>query len=231
VLLHCALMTSAIWSPIIGELSESYRTFAVDVIGDVGRTVPTKPPATEAESADWLAQTLDGLGLAETRLLAWSFGGSVGVNFAMHHPERVEKLALVAPFKPFVKQSMGFLFGFYPWVVRTERASRAFERKMCFKEDFGYPEHSRLLSERFRSGKLLLKVPPRTFSDLEFRLLTMPTLLLVGREEFLYDGAAAVERARQVLPNGDAELLAECNHAVVSDQTELVADKVLAFLG
>jgi len=102
---------------------------------------------------------------------------------------------------------------------------------MCFKEDFGYPEHSRLLSERFRSGKLLLKVPPRTFSDLEFRLLTMPTLLLVGREEFLYDGAAAVERARQVLPNGDAELLAECNHAVVSDQTELVADKVLAFLG
>lgn len=26
VLLHCALMTSAIWSPIIGELSATYRT-------------------------------------------------------------------------------------------------------------------------------------------------------------------------------------------------------------
>jgi len=230
VLLHCALMTSAIWSPIIGALSEGYRTYAVDVIGDVGRTVPTKPPATQAESADWLTQTLDRLGIEETKLLAWSFGGSVGTNFAMHHPDRVEKLALLAPFKPFAKQSMGFLFGFYPWVIRTEGASRAFEKKMCFKEDFGYPEHSRLLFERFRSGRLLLKVPPRVYSDLEFRLLTMPTLLLVGEQEFLYSGSAAVGRAKQVLPDGEAELLAECNHAVVSDQTELVTERLLAFL-
>jgi pimeloyl-ACP methyl ester carboxylesterase len=230
VLLHCALMTSAIWSPIIGELSERYRTCSVDVIGDVGRTVPTKPPATEKESADWLAQTLDGLGISNTKLLAWSFGGSVATNFTMHHPERVEKLALLAPFKPFAKQSMGFLFGFYPWVIRTPAASRAFEKKMCFKEDFGYPEHSALLFERFRSGKLLLKVPPRTFTDLEFKLLTMPTLLLVGEQEFLYDGAAAVKRAKQVLPNGHAELISECNHAVVSDQTDLVTERLLGFL-
>lgn len=230
VLLHCALMTSAIWSPIIGRLSKRHRTYAVDVIGDVGRTVPTKPPATEAESADWLAQTLDHLGIGNTSLLAWSFGGSIGTNFAMHQPERVEKLALLAPFKPFAKQSMGFLFGFYPWVIRTPAASRAFEKRMCYREDFGYPEHSALLFERFRSGKLLLKVPPRTFTDLEFRLLTMPTLLLVGDQEFLFDGGAAVERAMRVLPNGDAVLIPECNHAVVSDQTEFVTERLLGFL-
>ena len=130
VLLHCALMTSAIWSPIIGELSASYRTYAVDVMGDVGRTVPTAPPATEADA----------------------FGGGMATNFAMHHPDRVERLALLAPFKPFVQQGPGFLYGFLPFLSSSRRMAQRFEKKMCFKDDFGYPEHSELLYQRYRSA-------------------------------------------------------------------------------
>lgn len=229
VLLHCALMTSAIWSPIIGELSSRYRTYAVDIIGDVGRTVPTNPPRTEQEFAQWLVQVYLQLGVDRARLLAWSFGGWVGTNFAMHEQARVEKLALLAPFKPFTKQGFGFLLGVVPFFVRTRRGAAYFERKMCFRGDFAHPEHSALLYERYRGGKLALKVGPRTFSDLEFRLLTMPTLLLVGEQELLFDGKAAVERANRVLPNGRGELLANCNHAVVSDQTDLVIQRLLEF--
>jgi pimeloyl-ACP methyl ester carboxylesterase len=229
VLLHCALMTSAIWAPIIGDLAGTYRIHAVDVIGDVGRTVPTRPPASEEQFADWLDQVYEGLGLGRSRLLAWSFGGWVGTNFSLHHPERVEKLALLAPFKPFTKQSLGFSFGFVPFLVRTRRGSRFFERKMCAKDDFGDPAFSEILYQRFRGGKLALKVGPRTFRDDELARLTMPVLLLVGEEEFLFDGRAAVERAARVLPDGDTELLAGCNHAVVSDRTERVRDRILGF--
>jgi pimeloyl-ACP methyl ester carboxylesterase len=103
---------------------------------------------------------------------------------------------------------------------------------MCFGRDFGHPEHSELLYLRYRCGRFMLKVvPPRTFTALEFRLLTMPVLLLVGEQEYLYDGSAAVERANRVLPNGRAELLPRCNHAIVSDQTEIVRDRLLEFLG
>jgi pimeloyl-ACP methyl ester carboxylesterase len=229
VLLHCALMTSAIWSPIIGELSSRYRTYAVDLIGDVGRTVPTNPPPTEEDFAKWLVQVYEQLGLDRARLLAWSFGGWVATNFAMHEQGRVEKLALLAPFKPFTKQGLGFLTGIVPFFVRTRGGAAFFERKMCFRGDFGYPEHSALLYERYRGGRLALKVGPRTFTDLEFTLLNMPTLLLVGEQELLFDGRAAVERANRVLPDGHAELVPECNHAIVSDQTELVIDRVCKF--
>ena len=232
VLLHCALMTSAIWSPLIGDLSRDHRTYAVDVMGDIGRTIPEDPPTDEEEVADWLRQVLDALGLGRVALVAWSFGGGTAANFAMRFPERVERLALLAPFKPFVRQGAGFLSGFVPFLIRTRAAARRFERNMCARGDFGRHEHSELLYLRYRCGKLLLKVvPPRTFTDLEFRLLTMPVLLLVGEQEYLYDGPASAARAQRVLPHGRVEVLSECNHAIVSDRTDAVRDALSDFLG
>jgi len=58
----------------------------------------------------------------------------------------------------------------------------------------------------------------------------MPILLLIGEQEFLYNSKAAVERAKHVLTDSDIGLLSQCNHAIVSDQTELVGTRVLEFL-
>lgn len=230
VLLHCALMTSSIWSPIIADLSQDYRTYAVDVMGDIGRTVPTNPPETYPEFAQWLVEVYRELGIERAHVLGWSFGGFVATNFAVHEPQRVEKLALLAPYLTFVKPGPGFLLGFLPFVFPSRATTRVFERAMCFKHSFGHTEHSELLYQRYKNGRLVLKVGPRTFTDEELQRLTMPTLLLVGDRELLYNAKAAVERARRVLPNGEAELIADCNHAVVSDQTAWVSARVLDFL-
>ena len=93
MLLHCALTTSSIWSPIIAGLSRDYRTYAVDVMGDIGRTVPTNPPETYPEFGQWLVEVYRELGIESARVLGWSFGGFVATNFAVHEPQRVEKLA------------------------------------------------------------------------------------------------------------------------------------------
>lgn len=230
VLLHCALMTSAIWSPIIGDLTRDFRTYAVDVIGDIGRTVPEHPPEDLRQLAQWLVQVHEALGIERARLLGWSFGGFVATNFAIHEPERVEKLALLAPFATFVRPGMGFLKGFLPLLIPTRGTARRFERAMCFKGSFGHTEHSELLYQRFKNGRLALRVAPRTFRDDELARLTMPTLLLVGDHELLYDAQAAVARAKGVLPSGDVELIRDCNHAVVSDQTARVSARLSAFL-
>ena len=231
VLLHCALMTSAIWSPIIGDLSGRFRTYAVDVLGDFGRSVPTNPPKTDAELSDWLGQTLDELKLEHTRLLGWSFGGFVATNFAVHEPGRIEQLGLLAPFATFVRPGLGFLAGFVPALFPTRRTSMWFERRLCYRGSFGFPEHSEILYQRFKNGRIVFKTAPRVFADEELARLTAPTLLLVGSDEFLYDGPQAVARARRVLPVGAADLVARCNHAIVSDRTELISHRLETFFG
>jgi pimeloyl-ACP methyl ester carboxylesterase len=230
VLLHCALMTSAIWSPVIGDLSAHFRTYAVDVIGDVGRTIPSNPPRTYEDFGRWLDETLDALGVTKASVLGWSFGGFAAANFAIHAPVRVARLVLLAPFATFVRPGLGFLAGFLPMMLPTRRVSRWFERRLCYAGTFGPAEHSELLYRRFRYGRVAFKIAPRTFSDDELARLTMPTLLLVGEQEFLYDGHAAVQRARRSLPNCRAHLIPQCNHAVVSDQTAILRAHLLDFL-
>ena len=222
-------MTSAIWSPMMGELCKAFRTYAVDVLGDFGRSVPTNPPKTDAEFSTWLGQTLNELGLQRVRLLGWSFGGFLAANFAMHEPNRIERLALLAPFATFIRPGPGFLAGFVPLLIRTRSTSAWFERRLCYRGSFGFPEHSEILYQRFKNGRVIFKTAPRVFTDQELRRLDMPTLLLVGKDEFLYDGARAVARARRVLPAGNVELLPQCSHAMVSDQTEATTSRVLAF--
>jgi len=229
VLLHCALMTSAIWSPIIEALSKQHRTYAVDVMGDVGRTIPSNPPVTEKEFANWLEQVLDGFHLEKTSILAWSFGGFVGTNFTLHHPQRVVKLGLLAPFATFIRPGPGFLLGFLPFLFPLRPFVRLFERSLCHKPSFGYKEHSEILYERFRSARVVFKVPPRVFKDQELQSLGMPILLLIGEQEFLYNSKAAIERARRLFPKGNIELIKNCNHAIVSDQTQIVRDRLVNF--
>ena len=219
VLLHCALMSSAVWGPVIGELAARFRVHAVDVIGDMGRTLPAEPPSNPAGFADWLAETLDGLDLEQTMLVGWSFGGFVAANFALHHPARVVRLGLLAPFAVFTRPGAGFLAGFLPLLLRTRGMSRWFERKLSISGGFGRPEYSELLWQRFKNGKVQFRTGPRVFSDTELAELTMPLLLLVGEQEFLYDARAAVERAKRLLPNGEAHLIEACNHAMIPDRT------------
>jgi pimeloyl-ACP methyl ester carboxylesterase len=229
VLLHCALMTSAIWSPIVQDLGARFRTFAVDVMGDFGRTVPARPPKSDAEFADWLGQTLNGLGLGDIHLMGWSFGGFVAANFAIQAPARVLRLALLAPFATFVRPGLGFLAGFVPLILPRPSTSSWFEGKLCARGSFGCPEHSEILFQRFKNGRVAFRSGPRVFKDEELKKLTMPSLLLVGEDEFLYSGSKAVHRANTVLPRGEAYLLARCNHAVVSDQTAEVVRRLDGF--
>ena len=61
VLLHGYMATSAMWSVNIADFSRDYRVYAVDVMGQPGKSVPDEPVRNAADYAVWLTATLDGL--------------------------------------------------------------------------------------------------------------------------------------------------------------------------
>ena len=101
------------WDAWAAGLSRHHRVIRLDLPGS-GLSAPD--PAgnyTDARSLDLLIALLDHLGLPRASVVGHSIGGRIAWSFAAQHPERMERLALVAP-DGFA--SPGFEYGQVPQV-------------------------------------------------------------------------------------------------------------------
>jgi 3-oxoadipate enol-lactonase len=92
VLIHSDVADSQLWRAQVEALAPSHLVVTYDRPG-FGRT--PLPPGPFSQVAD-LQQLLDRLGLERVSLVGCSGGGSVALEFALTHPERVDRLVLVA---------------------------------------------------------------------------------------------------------------------------------------
>ncbi|WP_329222303.1 4-carboxymuconolactone decarboxylase [Streptomyces sp. NBC_01485] len=82
------------WDRQVPELAQQWRVFRFDLPGHGG--APAYPAGSVAELAARLLATLDALGVQRFGYAGCAFGGAVGVELALRHPERVASLALIA---------------------------------------------------------------------------------------------------------------------------------------
>lgn len=95
VLLHGLGLSRAVFDPVLPALSARFRVLRLDLRGHGASPAPS-PPVPYSHADDVVA-TLDALGLGRVDLAGQSLGGAVAVDLALAHPERVRRLALVAP--------------------------------------------------------------------------------------------------------------------------------------
>ena len=55
ILLHGACSNAVSWIGEVGKYSQYFRTYAVDIPGDPGRSAPNRPSWNSVEYAEWLA--------------------------------------------------------------------------------------------------------------------------------------------------------------------------------
>lgn len=93
VFLHDGLLASETWDDQIPVFAKSFRTIRYDRRG-YGRSEPAKAPFSDIDD---LAAVFDTLKIPRAVLVGCSYGGSLAVDFALAHPNRVEGLILVGP--------------------------------------------------------------------------------------------------------------------------------------
>jgi len=236
VLLHGFMATSLMWIPNIADLSRSHRVYAIDVMGQPGKSIPGEPVRNAADYASWLAATLSSLRLERVALLGMSFGGWLALNYAAAAPERIRRLVLLSPggLLPIARQFIlrGMLMMFLP----TRLTVSSFMRWAGFTVIVGETDIRRMYHlmylgmKHFLAPRGTLRVPAIPLSDAELRGLKMPVLLLLGDREVLCDPAAALARARRLIPDFEGELVAGCSHDMCFSQHRIVDARVLAFL-
>jgi pimeloyl-ACP methyl ester carboxylesterase len=100
ILLHGFGSSLHTWDAWSEQLEKQYRVIRLDLPG-AGLTGPDTSNATgdysDARSFIVLQALLDQLGLAKASFIGNSIGGRIAWGFAAKHPERVNKLVLIAP--------------------------------------------------------------------------------------------------------------------------------------
>ena len=91
VVLHGAYMNIPSMGAIIPRLAATHRVYALEFQGH-GRTNDIDRPITYVNLADDVAAFMDAVGLAKADVFGYSMGAEAGLQLAIRHPSKVNKL-------------------------------------------------------------------------------------------------------------------------------------------
>jgi pimeloyl-ACP methyl ester carboxylesterase len=91
ILLHGGLANADYWGDLIPALAPHYRVVVMDSRGHGRSSRDAKPYGYDLMASDVLA-LMDYLKIDKAALVGWSDGAIIGLDIALHHPERLSKL-------------------------------------------------------------------------------------------------------------------------------------------
>jgi len=91
VVLHGAYMNIPSMGTIIPQLARTHKVYALEFQGH-GRTTDLGRPITYQNLADDVAAFMDVVGLQKADVFGYSMGSAAGLQLAIRHPEKVNKL-------------------------------------------------------------------------------------------------------------------------------------------
>jgi pimeloyl-ACP methyl ester carboxylesterase len=218
LLLHGGLANADYFAnQIPAFVAAGYRVITPDSRGHGRSSVTATPIGYDLMSSDVLA-LLDFLKIDSTNLVGWSDGGIIGLDIAIHHPERLEKLiAYGANYNPGgVKSDVGGSVMFNTYGVQAEA------------------DYKRLSPTPDRFNAFLANITNMwatepNFTKDEMRNISVPTLFIDGWQEEAIKPEHDFEMS-QLVPNSELILMPEIGHFAMFLKPELFNSLVLNFL-
>jgi pimeloyl-ACP methyl ester carboxylesterase len=234
VLLQPAGAGAIIWYRNIGQLSQQYRTYAIDTISEVNKSILTRPIKDDRQDfADWIIDLFKGLNIEKADIVGNSFGGFLTILIAIDMPELVNKMVLISPAATFVMMWPSFWNLFIPaHVIAPLIGSERLVRNAYEWVWQGFPQDDCIAQLRTITAlnRLPRHGPPTVFSDMELGKIRTPALLLIGDHEVNYRPKDVIRRATRLVTGLKAEIVPNANHNAEYTAADVVNKKILDFL-
>jgi pimeloyl-ACP methyl ester carboxylesterase len=239
VLLSSLAGTATVWRLNAAELSRHYRVYAVDVIGQPGKSAAYRRIRSRREFAGWFTDLLDALSVERTSIVGCSFGGFLALNQASLTPERVDKVVLISPAGTFVRLSWKFLY-----VMQIKRPILRFMRRLTGStrssglaniQRKGAPlprdtKWSALMAVTASESPKMTVIYPSVFSKRQLRAIRAPALLLIGDRERLYEPHKTLRLALDRMPGLQGAIISDADHIAAMAQPADVNERIIRFL-
>ena len=232
VLIHGAWLNATMWADAARLLAPYFYLIAVDVPGDVGKSVlRDKRSALRSgeDVAQWFTQILDSLHIEKTSLMGLSMGAWFSLQIASRLPQRVEGVAVYAPmglmrygiarraliktvfFKP-KEQHLDLLL--------TALAGENNPALLPFKPQYELAMKSRLLIPKLK------RLPRRQLKDIHGRTY----IVIGGRDILIGDARKAAVRSEKYIPQITTKILPDQAHAMRPEVADVIVSEMARFL-
>ena len=218
------------WSQNLPGLLEHRTVYALDALGDAGLSAQSAPITSAADRADWIDETLAGLGLGKVHVVGHSFGAASAAALAVHRPQRVATLTLLDPafvlnYPPLstFAWSVPATLPFLPQSWRDAAVARmAGEDPDQIASD---DPVARMITAGGTGYSAALPTP-KPLTDEQLRDLPMPVYVAIADGSPITKGQESVDRAG-LIPDAQARLWPNTTHSLPMQ----VPDELAAELG
>lgn len=226
VLLHGLASTSLVWQRFVADIGRDHVLYAVDSMGEAGRSVQTKPIPDEQANADWLAEVLEGLGHEKYHLVGLSRGGWLALNQAIRSPERVGRVTGLDPGGFIQSLNKGRLYLFVG--LMTMLAPEFLRRRI--KPDSKLAVFADPLLRRLVLAGLGFQMRffiASYFSDEEVGRIAVPTRLVLGTRSTIASFSEVADRVARLAPHVEV-VPADLHHGLGFLEPDFLREQVTA---
>ena len=248
-----------LWRMQFKAFAESYRVYAIDVIGQPGRSEANSLSLLNDDSVEWLTDVLDELGIEKAHFAGNSVGGWMAMRMGIERPERVNKVVMLGP-TGLTRAKLPVKI-FLSKVLSKKKDANALEDDLTAKSistespkgTFGTFDRQlarlmALCTRHYRvdksldvynekTGKIHLRrglAVLRKFFMAErksyLRQFEVPGLLIFGEHEMFFNPNKVAARAEKIMPGLDSVVVDGAGHGAVFDKPDEVNRLVIEFL-
>ncbi len=231
--------SAAFWSPQMEALTERFRVILYDHRGTGRSDRSLKPDHSVASMAEDMIVVLDATGTAKAHIVGHAAGGNAGLQLALDHPERLDKLVVVNG-----------------WSRPDPHVARCFTARTRLLEAYGprayieaqslflYPpdwisEHDALLRAQDdhheaafpRTDVMLARIGALLAFDIDARLgeIRHPVLVAASTDDMLVPPLLS-RRLADGLPNAALDVVSWGGHAFTATASGAFNARLVAFL-
>ena len=216
VLLHGGLANSSYWGLQIPALAPHLEVIVVDSRGQ-GRSTRNGEPITYHLMATDVLAMMDSLHIPKAAIVGWSDGAIIGLDIAIHHPDRLSRLfAFGANSDPSGEKSAAGNPVFAAYLSRTAQE---------YKKVSPTPADAGALRQQLNK---MWDTEPH-FSDAQLRSITVPTWIVDGdRDEIIKRENS--DHMANLIPGAGELILPRTSHFAFLQDPKQFNEALLHFL-
>ena len=209
------------WRMNLPEIAKHHRVIAPDMLG-FGYT--DRPEGIEYNLDNWikhLIDFMDALGIEKAHVVGNSFGGSLAVNTAIKHPDRVHRMVLMgaAGVEFELTDALDFGWGYTPSIENMKKLLDLFAyNRELVTDELAEMRYNASMRPGFQESYAAMFPAPRqrwitalAADEAELKKLPHQTMMIHGREDLILPYSNAL-KFFELLPNSQVHLFSKCGH-------------------